>query len=308
MDGESEYSIGELARLTGLSVRTIRFYGDSGIAPPTRRSQAGQRRYSEAAAARLELLRTLRELGIDLPTIRRVLDRELSLSDVASAHVAAITVQIAALRRQRSVLVMAGRRGLTMEEIDLVHRLATLTRRQRQQLIDEFVEAAFAEPQDADFVGIIRSLTPDLPDDPEPEQLQAWVDLAELLQDTEFRVLMRELVDHHARECRVRHAVAPDVATSIRRRVEPALAGGVVPESPQADPVVMAIATRYRASHDDIDATLMRDLLGWLRAVSDPRRQTYLELLSVINGWSAPDSMAPVLDWSIRAVQARIPA
>ena len=38
MDGDRLYSIGELARRTGLAVRTIRFYSDRGIVAPAGRS------------------------------------------------------------------------------------------------------------------------------------------------------------------------------------------------------------------------------------------------------------------------------
>ena len=70
MNGDTLYSIGELARRTGLTVKAIRFYSDRGIVPPTDRSPAGYRRYGIDAVARLDLVRTLRDLGLDLPTIR----------------------------------------------------------------------------------------------------------------------------------------------------------------------------------------------------------------------------------------------
>jgi DNA-binding transcriptional MerR regulator len=57
-------TIGELARRTGLTVRTLRFYADSGLVVPAARSDAGYRLYDDAAAARAELVRTLRELGL----------------------------------------------------------------------------------------------------------------------------------------------------------------------------------------------------------------------------------------------------
>ncbi|MFD8526668.1 MerR family transcriptional regulator [Streptosporangium canum] len=86
MDGDTLYSIGDLARRTGLTVKAIRFYSDRGIVPPTDRSPAGYRLYGIDAVARLDLVRTLRDLGLDLPTIRRVVDREISLPEVASAR------------------------------------------------------------------------------------------------------------------------------------------------------------------------------------------------------------------------------
>jgi DNA-binding transcriptional MerR regulator len=81
-DDANRITIGALARLTGLPVRTLRFYSDSGLVTPADRSDAGYRLYDAAAAGRVELVRTLRELGVDLPTIKRVLDRELSVAGV----------------------------------------------------------------------------------------------------------------------------------------------------------------------------------------------------------------------------------
>jgi DNA-binding transcriptional MerR regulator len=72
MGGDTLYSIGDLARRTGLTVKAIRFYSDRGIVLPTDRSPAGYRLYDIDAVARLDLVRTLRELGLDLPTIRKV--------------------------------------------------------------------------------------------------------------------------------------------------------------------------------------------------------------------------------------------
>jgi DNA-binding transcriptional MerR regulator len=69
------YTIGELSRRSGVSVRTIRFWSDRGVVPPAGRTEAGYRLYGDAALARLELVRTLRELGVDLPAIERVLAR-----------------------------------------------------------------------------------------------------------------------------------------------------------------------------------------------------------------------------------------
>jgi DNA-binding transcriptional MerR regulator len=73
MGGDTLYSIGDLARRTGLTVRTIRFYSDRGIVPPADRSPAGYCRYGIDAVARLDLVRTLRDLGVDLSTIRKAL-------------------------------------------------------------------------------------------------------------------------------------------------------------------------------------------------------------------------------------------
>lgn len=97
-------TIGELARRSGVSVKTIRFYSDRGIVPPVGRTEAGYRLYDEASLARLELVRTLRALDVDLATTRRVLARELTLAEVAATHAAALAAQIRVLRLRRLVL------------------------------------------------------------------------------------------------------------------------------------------------------------------------------------------------------------
>jgi len=145
MDGDRPDSIGDLARRTGLAVRTIRFYSDCGIVAPAGRSPAGYRLYDADAAARLDLVRTLRELGVDLPTIRKVVHRELSLPAVAAAHAEALDVQIRILRLRRAVLTAVARRGSTPEEMDLMHKLARLSEDERQRLIGDFLDTVFGD-------------------------------------------------------------------------------------------------------------------------------------------------------------------
>src|SRR3954470_21723081 len=194
------YSIGELAERTGLSVRTIRFYSDEGVVPATGRSVAGYRRYDIHALARLDLVRTLRDLGLPLPTIRAVLDNGLSLPQVAAVHVRALDTQIDALRLRRAVLrAVAKRTTTTTEEAQLMHQLAKMSEVERARLIQDFIDDTFggmdANPE---FVEMLRAATPDLPDDPTPDQVQAWVELAELVQDPDFRAGVRRMAEYQA--------------------------------------------------------------------------------------------------------------
>ena len=291
MDGDRLYSIGELARRTGLAVRTIRFYSDRGIVAPACRSPAGYRLYDADAVARLDLVRTLRDLGVDLPTIRKVVNRELPLPAVAAAHAEALDVQIRILRLRRAVLTAVARRGSTPEEMELMHKLARLSEDERQRLIGDFLDAVFgdlgAEPS---FTGIRRSMTPELPDDPEAEQVQAWAELAELSQDPDFRASMRRMARDEAAE--LGQGSAPvlrrGLVAVVRDQAGPALAARIEPASLQAAPVVAALTAHYaRILGRPDDAGLQRQLLARLEAVNDPRRERYLTLLTVINGWPA---------------------
>jgi DNA-binding transcriptional MerR regulator len=309
MDGDRLYSIGDLARRTGLAVRTIRFYSDGGIVAPAARSPAGHRLYDAGAVARLDLVRTLRELDVDLPTIRKVLNRDLSLAAVAAAHAEALEVQIRILRLRRAVLTAAARHGSTQEELDLMHKLAGLSQDERQRLIGGFLDAVFGG-QDAEpsFAGIRRSMTPELPDDPEAEQVQAWAELAELSQDPDFRASMRRMATDEEAERGSAPVVRRGLVAVVRDQASAALAARIEPDSPQASPVVAALTAHYaRILGRPDDAGLRRQLLARLESVNDPRRERYLTLLSVINGWPAPDSLASVLDWSTRALGAPVP-
>ncbi|WP_020664868.1 MerR family transcriptional regulator [Amycolatopsis benzoatilytica] len=273
-------SIGELARRTGLTVKTVRSYSERGIVTPAR-TASGHRRYGAEAVARLDLVRTLRELGLNLVTIERIVTREAVLPDVAAAHVQAIEVQIRLLRLRQAVLTAAATRGSSPEEMAVMHQFATLTGGERRALIADFLTAVFGG---LDQSGFARSMTPELPDDPAADQLAAWLELAELSQDPDFRATLRSVAEQYA----------SDLAAGPRRGpVEDsrdALDAGVDPDSPEAAEII----ARHGAERT----------VACLAAVSDRRRERYFELLAVINGWEAPENLAPVSRWLSEAVRA----
>ena len=65
--------IGQLAAQTGYSVRTIRFYEQSGLLPAPSRTPAGYRSYDQDAVARLRFVRSAQALGLSLAEIADVL-------------------------------------------------------------------------------------------------------------------------------------------------------------------------------------------------------------------------------------------
>ncbi len=134
-DGTGLLTIGELARSTGLTVRTIRYWSDEGVLTPVTRSAGGYRLYDAESAARLELIRTLRELGLGLDDVRKVLAGETTIAEVAAAHVVALDAQIRALRVTRAVLSTVARRGSTAEEMTFMNKLARLSAAERRRIM-----------------------------------------------------------------------------------------------------------------------------------------------------------------------------
>jgi DNA-binding transcriptional MerR regulator len=137
------FTIGQLARRTGVAARTIRFWSDAGLVPPAARSGSGYRLYDADAVARLDLVRTLRELGLGLDVVQAVLARARTVAEVAAAHVTVLDAQIRTLRLRRAVLSTVARGGHTIEETLVMHKLARLSAQERQQIIDDFVDDVF---------------------------------------------------------------------------------------------------------------------------------------------------------------------
>lgn len=77
--------IGEVARRSGLPIKTIRFYSEEGLIHPIGRSEGGYRLFGEEVFAELTLIRTLKAMEIPLQDVRRILDtRRLGVCTCAS--------------------------------------------------------------------------------------------------------------------------------------------------------------------------------------------------------------------------------
>ena len=310
MNGDTLYSIGELARRTGLPVRTIRFYSDIGVVPPTDRTSAGYRLYDIDALARLDLVRTLRDLGIDLATARRVLDHEVSVAQVATAHADALDVQIRTLRVHRAVLRAVASRGSSPKELELMHNLAQLSAEERRRIIDDFVTEAFggldANPE---LVDLVRMATPDLPEDPSPAQVDAWVELVELCRDPDFRAAVRRMAEYQARErardpepgSRLHHDLVNVVVAKVRAAIEDAVDPLSAPAGPILDSIVDDFATEFGRTPD---ADFRRWMVERFEVAADPRVDRYWRLLATINGSPDQPDLTPVFGWLITALKS----
>ncbi len=102
-----DYSVGQVARYAGVSVRTLHHYHEIGLLTPGRRTATGYRRYGECDLRRLQQVLFYRELGFPLEEIAAILDE-------------AGTDALAHLRRQH---------GLLNERIDRLRAMVTAVER-----------------------------------------------------------------------------------------------------------------------------------------------------------------------------------
>ena len=306
-----DISIGELARLTGLPVKTIRYYSDIGLAPAAERTRSGYRRYDEAGLARIELVRTLRDLGLDIATIRRVLDRRAGLAEVASAHADAIDLHIRRLTLRRSLLRAIARRGAGPEEVHRMTAFARTSADEAGRIMEEFIASVFAEHPDDPFAARMRGALPELPAEPSDAQIDAWVELAGLVGDPDFRARVRQMVDEGARQRSERGISDTDEATrragqAVVERAGAALAEGIAPGSPEATPVVDELVGLFAgAAHRSDDPGYRAELVGQLQTFTEERVERYWALIGVINGWPQRPSLTPVYRWFAEALRAR---
>lgn len=292
--------IGQLAKSTKLSVRTLRFYANEGLLPVTGRTDAGYREFGPDAVARARLIRTLRELGVGLDDIKRVLNLEASLIDVASEHARAIDAQIRLLRFQQAVLRVYiqsdERKGL-----DIMTDLTTLTAEERRRIVEDYLDAVFGNDPHA-VADKMRMGTPELPDDPSPDQVAAWVELAQLLRDRAFIESSRRMAERARAE-----GPAPDVAQfevgkAVGELAGPAQRAGIDPGTADALAIVERLESFGPTPHED-----RANVADRIEAFTDRRVGRYWTLVGIINGWEpsqAPDDIIDSWEWYARALRA----
>jgi MerR family transcriptional regulator, thiopeptide resistance regulator len=95
-----EWSIQQIAKISGTTSRALRHYGDLGLLPASRVGANGYRFYDSASLVRLQRILMLRDLGLGLPQIAEVLDRERTQQDALADHLAWLRQEQDRLARQ----------------------------------------------------------------------------------------------------------------------------------------------------------------------------------------------------------------
>ncbi|WP_127932796.1 MerR family transcriptional regulator [Nonomuraea polychroma] len=273
--------IGDLARLTGVPVRTIRFYCDEGIID-TVRSTGGHRRFDQAAVDRLGLVRRLRGLGLGLVSIRRVLDGERSVGEVVAAERAVIDVQLADLAWRRASLRAVEEAG-PAERAARLELLAAVERgpAARDAVIRFWRRAMLAPISEGMFTAFVTMAVPQPPVDPTPAQVVAYAELVALASDRSLtralleraRVNIELISDEEALMFGVGEACA---------LAEPLVVAGKAPrEGPELERFVAAHASVRRSG----DTPEFRSrLLTDLSHEREPRMRRYWRLVTEVSG------------------------
>lgn len=134
---ETEFSIGELSRRTGVKITTIRYYESVELLQEPPRTVVGRRIYGETHLRRLNFIRHARELGFEVDHIRELLELTdhpekscARVDSIARQHLAEVDDKIARLtllRTELTRMVNACRRG-RVADCRIIDSLADHTR------------------------------------------------------------------------------------------------------------------------------------------------------------------------------------
>ena len=301
MTNDELFSIGELARRSGVPVKTIRHYAEEGILPPSAVSEAGYRMYSQADARRLGIVRSLRALGFSLPAIASMLDGSRDPADVAELQLDVIETQLRALERQRAILRGAKAlrdRDEVLRRLESAYAAASLGAAEREHRLDRWLARTQPPAPGDEGRAKIRAMVLDgLPAELSPAQLEAWIRLSALLDDEGLLETLRlqhepfgPAVTPQAR------AAFGEQMTAIYGRLYPLVAEGAGRDDARVRHAVDEWVDLFARTLDRAgDPEFGRWLLAFARRTNDPRIERFLNDVATLRGMPAMPPMTGAL-------------
>ncbi|MFD2119847.1 hypothetical protein ACFSNO_09955 [Streptomyces cirratus] len=155
----------------------------------------------------------------------------------------------------------------------------------------------------------MRTAFPDLPDDPSDAQLAAWVELAELMTDDDFRARMARGASAAAPADEdvlpgIPAETAADLMAVARQAAGVAMEAGADPEGEDATVVVDGVVAHFAAVLGRPDS---RELREWMasrfEAGHDPLVERYFRLVWTVNDWHVVPGHLPFQPWIVKVLR-----
>jgi len=302
---EPVLSIGEAAKLAGVSAQTLRHYDKLGLLVPSHESTAGHRRYSARDCERLRLIRALREVGFDLDTIGKVLSSGLAPDEAVKMRFEALEAEQRALKR-RHLLLRAAMKGDRKDVLDRLREnqvLARLDRLEREAFLERHLRwTPHGTPASE---AVWRAAVCDLPEEMDDAQLEAWLELAEIAADERFRTALERqfalgrgpddanmLESNGSLQRLLAHIVG-----AIRNRHDPAETSRSLLDAWLDD------VARLRSRTPDTE--FIHWLLERFESSHDPLIDRYWELISKLKHTPYDPAYARAFGWILEQLRAR---
>ncbi|MFE3194528.1 MerR family transcriptional regulator [Nocardia sp. NPDC059240] len=136
------WKVGELAAQAGLTVRTLHHYDRIGLVRPAGRTSSGHRLYIEADVQRLYQVLALRQLGLGLDQIAKVLAGTVDMARVLAAHRDYLAAQLTATQDLHALVATLAATAENRPDISVNHFLGLI---RRTVMVDDTVENYFTE-------------------------------------------------------------------------------------------------------------------------------------------------------------------
>jgi DNA-binding transcriptional MerR regulator len=290
-----------------VSTQTLRHYDRLGLLRPAATSAGGYRLYTDEDRGRLELIRALRALDLDLATIGRLMRGAVGIRSVAELHLRTLDLQARTLERRRAVLRVLLRDDAvpSADRLARLQALAGLEQLERERFLTDQLDRRLSGAGSPRLREWIRNAAVlDLPESPTEPQVEAWLELAEMVSDPAF------LERHRARPS----AAGPSGAGEDESPVgmmslfEPGAAAaraGLDAESAKARPIVERWIRGFATRHKRRDVReFAEELLQSIDARHEAREQRFWQLVGVLKPEVARSPMSIGWPWLIAGLRA----
>jgi DNA-binding transcriptional MerR regulator len=296
---EDLYTIGAVAKLTGVAIKTIRYYTDINLLPPTRRTEARFRLYSTEDIWQLQLIRVLRQLEFSLEEIKAIIGGNLSTSTAIDWQLEAVARHIHHLQRVQEVLQQAKETRQQPEQAlrtlyDLGIALSE-NATERSRFVTEKLHMLVAQANLPDEwrEQMLRQFTWQSPDTFTAKQIAAWTEIVSILNDPAF-----------AEDALHFNSPAPPQATSnmdiaeynqqvlaLIQQAQAAALRGDSGESEAGQRLAQSWARLIAGSTGQtITSEFLRELSAQVSTYHSAHMQHFWTLMASLSGWEAPPS------------------
>jgi len=223
--------VGELARRTGLTVRTLHHYDEIGLLKPSLHTESGHRLYTAGDVARLQQVLSLRQLAFSLEEVRACLDRPgFSPLEVIGLHVARLRDQMELQRKlcdrlealathfRAAAEVSADEFIRTIEEMTMIDKLYTPEQMKQFEEVGKQVGPEEIQAVQDGWTALLAEVRANRDLDPASPQAQAlgqrWAELTERTMRgyQAFPELKQTIAENYKQGKFEGHALAPQAA------------------------------------------------------------------------------------------------
>jgi DNA-binding transcriptional MerR regulator len=253
---DKTYAIGEVAKMTGTTVKTVRYYSEIGLLKPTGYTEGGHRLYTSEDIWRLELITTLRYLDFGIEEINQMISGEITMAKALDWQIESLETQANTIANMISILRQAKEQEAdSLRYIyDLVHTRTINTEKRKQFITEKVEESKLFEGIPAEWRGsLLYFFNKYIIHQPKisAKQTAAWHELQELINDPQFIADLRNvefLFPHIVHQPRYNAATWVKKLEDIQDRLAKALKLKCSADSPIVQTIVDDMAMLYANS------------------------------------------------------------